>query len=181
LQQPVHQVQHLRAAAARGQHGIYRACAAALCILCATRTPRAIQHGAHAVAVAREQARQHGHKAGEDVALGVALRAKVDGGAQVQQKPGRHFAVFGEHAHMGRVQARRHVPVDVAHIVVGLVLAQIGQVQPAAAHQRAVVALQQAVEPPDDMPLQLPQQAVGLPGTWAGVARWRVQAACCSW
>jgi hypothetical protein len=65
---------------------------------------------------------------------------------------------------MGRVQARRDVPVDVAHIVVGLVLAQVGQVEPAAAHQRAVVALQQAVEPPDDMPLQLPQQAVGLAG-----------------
>ena len=78
----------------------------------------------------------------------VALRAKVDGGAQVQQKPGRHFAVFGEHAQMGRGQARRDGPGDVADIGGGLVLAQIGQVEPAAAHQRAVVALQQAVEPP---------------------------------
>jgi hypothetical protein len=82
---------------------------------------------------------------------------------------------------MRRLQARGDVPVDVAHVVVGLVLAQVGQVEPAAAHQRAVVALQQAVEPPDDRPFQPAQQAVGLPGKRGRGARWRVQAACCSW
>ena len=43
-----------------------------------------VQHGAHAVAVAGEQARKHGDKAGQDVALGMAGGAKAEGRAQVQ-------------------------------------------------------------------------------------------------
>jgi hypothetical protein len=83
------------------------------------------------------------------VALALLAGAEVDRRAQVQQEPRRHLAVFGEHAHVRRLQPRRDVPVDVAHVVVVLVLAQVGQVQPAAAHQGAVVALQQAVQPAD--------------------------------
>ena len=61
----------------------------------------------------------------------------------------------------GLEQPRGDVPVDVAHVVAVLVHAQVGQVEPGAAPQRAVVALQQAVEPADHRPLQLPQQLVG--------------------
>jgi hypothetical protein len=46
----------------------------------------------------------------------------------------------------------------VAHIVVVLVLAQVGEVEAEAAEQRAVVTLQQAVEPADHRPLELAQQ-----------------------
>ena len=59
----------------------------------------------------------------------------------------------------GVCSARGDVPVDVAHVVVVLVFAQVGQVQAGAAQQRAVVALQQAVEPADHRPLQAAQHA----------------------
>ena len=52
-------------------------------------------------------------------------------------------------AHVGAVHARGHVPVDVAQVVARLVLAQVGEVDAGAAEQRAVVALQPAVEAPD--------------------------------
>ena len=62
---------------------------------------------------------------------------------------------------MRRLQARGDVPVDVADVVVVLVFAQVRQVEPGAAHQRAVVALQQAVEPADDRPFEPAQRALG--------------------
>jgi hypothetical protein len=149
VQHAVQQVQHVAAAAAGGDHGL---------------DAGAVQHGADAVAVAREQARQHGHEFGRDVALAQLARAEVDRGAQVHQEPGRHLAVFGEHAHVRHLHARRDVPVDVAHVVVQLVFAQVGQVEPGAAQQRAVVALQQAVEPADDLPLEPAQHLLGVVG-----------------
>jgi hypothetical protein len=51
----------------------------------------------------------------------------------------------------------------VAHVVVVLVFAQVGQVEAGAAQQRAVVALQQAVEAADHGPLE-PAQRAHAPG-----------------
>jgi hypothetical protein len=152
----------MAAPAARGDDGVH---------------PRAIQHGADAVAVAREQPRQHGHEFGRHLRLRWSPEPKSIRRAQVQQEPGGHLAVFGEHAHMRHLHAGGHVPVDVAHVVVVLVLAQVGQVQAGAAHQRAVVALQQAVQPADDRPFQPAQHLFGaaarnVAGPAAGV-RWR--------
>ena len=56
-----------------------------------------------------------------------------------------------------------------------LVLTQIGQIQPRAAHQRAVVAHQLPVQALEHRPLQPTQQALGLamqrrtggPGAWS--------------
>ena len=101
------------------------------------------------------------HELGGHVALALLTRAEIDRGAQVQQEPGGHLAVFGEHAHVRRLHARRDVPVDVAHVVVVLVFAQVRQVQAGAAHQRAVVALQQAVQAADHRPFQAAQHMLG--------------------
>ena len=46
------------------------------------------------------------------------------------------------------------VPVDVPDVVAGLVLAQVGQVDAVAVEQAPVVALEQAVEPADDLPVE---------------------------
>jgi hypothetical protein len=139
----VQQLQHMGAATARGQHTVH---------------PGAVEQGADAVAVAREQARQHGHKLGGDVALALVAGAEVHRRAQVEQEPSRHFAVLGEDAHMRLLQPRGHVPVDVPHVVVVLVLAQIGQIESRAAHQRAVVPLQQPVQPPNHRPFKAAEQ-----------------------
>ena len=79
---------------------------------------------------------------------------KSTDGRQVEQEPGGDLAVLVVLAHVGRLQARGDVPVDVAHVVVVLVLAQVGEVEAEAAEQRAVVAVQQAVETADHRPLE---------------------------
>ena len=95
-------------------------------------------------------------------ALGEAVGAEVDAAEQVDQEPGRELAVLGELAHVGRLQPRGDVPVDVADVVVMLVLAQVGEVEAGAAHQRAVVALQQAVEAAQHGPLEALEQRLGV-------------------
>jgi hypothetical protein len=128
----------------------------------------AIEHRADPVAVAGEQPCQHCDKFSTGVTLAPGTRTKIDRGAQVQHKPGGHFPVFGEHAHMGRVLPRSDVPVDVAHIVMELVFAQVGQVHAGAPQQGAVVALEHAVQPLEHGPLKAMQQLFS-PGTQHGV------------
>ena len=87
-------------------------------------------------------------------------RAEVHRRAQVQQEPGRDLAVLDVLAHVRRVHARGDVPVDVADVVPGLVLAQVGEVHAVAVEQAAVVALQQAVQPADDLPVEALEDAL---------------------
>ena len=107
-----------------------------------------MQNGADPIAVAGEQAREHRDQLGRQLTLAYLARAEVDRPRQIEDEPRRDFAILLKLAHVRRLQARGHVPVYVAHVVVQLILAQIGQIQPETAKQRSVVALQQAVEPP---------------------------------
>ena len=74
------------AAAARRQHGVDLA---------------AVEQRADAVAVAREQARQHGDELARDRALGERFEPKSTLAEQVEQEPRRELAVFVELAHVG--------------------------------------------------------------------------------
>ena len=60
------------------------------------------------------------------------------------------------------LKTRGHVPVDVPHIVVILILAQIGEIEPKAAKQCAVIAVQQTVQAADDRPLQPAQDQLRI-------------------
>jgi hypothetical protein len=116
-------------------------------------------------------------KAVDTASLVTSARAEVDAAGEVEQEPGAEVAVLGELAHVGLLQPRGDVPVDVAHVVVQLVLAQVGQVDAGAAQQRAVVALQQAVQAAQHRPLELRSSRRPSPA-WsaAGQARARPQA-----
>ena len=81
-------------------------------------------------------------------------RAEVDGRAQVEQEPRGDLAVLEELADVRRVHPRGDVPVDMADVVAVLVFAQVGEVDAVAAEQRPVVALEQAVEAADDLPVE---------------------------
>ena len=87
-------------------------------------------------------------------------RAKIHRRAEVEQEPGGDFAVFDVLADVGRVHARGDIPVDVANIVFGLVFAQVGKIHPVAVEQAAIVALQQAIQPADDLPVEALQDAL---------------------
>ena len=65
-------------------------------------------------------------------------------------------------AHVRHPEPRGHVPVDVAHVVVRLVLAQVGQVVARSEQEAPVVAVQGAVEPAQHAPLQPLQQPLGV-------------------
>jgi hypothetical protein len=106
----------------------------------------AIQQRADAVAVTRQYARKHADKLGGDIALLGLSGPEIHRGTQVNEKPRRKFALLVVLANVGRVQPRRHVPVDIAHVVVVLILAQIGEIEPEAAKQRAIVAVQQSIQ-----------------------------------
>ncbi len=142
----------------------------------------AVEDRAHPVAAPRQQPRHHRREFGQHVALLDLHRAEIDRGAEIEQEPGGDLAVLVVLAHMRHLQPRGDVPVDVAHVVVELVFAQIGQIEPEAAEQRAVVALQQAVETADHRPFQPLQQGLRMSAairTWvssgaSGAATWRM-------
>jgi hypothetical protein len=60
----------------------------------------------------------------------------------------------------GLVQTRGDVPVDVSDVVSGLVRAQACQVDAVAQEQAPVVALEQAVQPADDLPVEALEDAL---------------------
>jgi hypothetical protein len=112
--------------------------------------------------VPRQQARQRRHEVDQHAALEPIRvdRPEVDGRAQVEQEPGRDLAVLDVLADVRRVHPGRHVPVDRADVVAVAVLAQVGEVDALAAEQRPVVALQLAVQPTDDLPVEPLEEAL---------------------
>ncbi len=99
----------------------------------------------------------------EQLALAYPRRAEIDRRAQVEQEPGGDLPVLVVLPHVGDRQAGGDVPVDVADIVVNLVFAQVGEVQPEPAEERPVVALQQPVETAEDRPLEPREDLLRIP------------------
>jgi hypothetical protein len=79
---------------------------------------------------------------------------EIDRWAQVEQEPRRDLAILHELADVRRVHSGRDIPVDGTDVVAVLVFAEIGEVQALAPEQAPVVALEQAVEPADDLPVE---------------------------
>ena len=146
-QQVVDEPQDLDAAAAGGDRPL---------------DPAPVEHRADAVAVARQQPRERRHEVDQHAPLqALGIRgAEVDRRAQVEQEPRRDLAVLEVLADVRRVHPRRDVPVDVAHVVAVLVFAQVGEVDAVAAEQAPVIALQEAVEPADDLPVEALEDAL---------------------
>jgi hypothetical protein len=136
-----------------------------------------MEHRADAVAETREQTRQHRDQFRGQLAFAQSARTKIDGTGQVEQKPGGDFAVFLKLAHVGHLQPCRDVPVDIAHVIVRLVLAQVGQIEPEAAKQCPIISLQFAVEPAQHRPLEPAQQPLRVEPRMRRLrrrpARWR--------
>ncbi len=121
-----------------------------------------VKHGPDAIPVACEQPCQRRDEINEHCPLDV-LRlhcAKVHGGTEIEQKPSGDLAILGVLADIGRVHSRGDIPIDVADIISRLIFAQIGKVDPIAVKEAAIVALQQAIQPADDMPVETLQDAL---------------------
>jgi hypothetical protein len=101
-----------------------------------------------------EEARQDCDEFGQDLPLVLLARAEIDRGAQVQQEPGGDLAVLVVDSNVRHLRARRHVPVDMADVVVHLIFAKVSEIEADAAEQGAIVPLQQSVEPADHRPFE---------------------------
>ncbi len=145
VQHPVQQVQHVPPAASRRDHRVDAV---------------AVEHRAHAVAVPRQDPRQHGDELARHRLLLDGARAEIDRRAQVEQEPRGDLALLVVLAHVGRLQPRGDVPVDVPDVVAVHVLAQVGEVEAVAAKERPVVAVQHAVEAADHRPLEPAQDCL---------------------
>jgi len=116
----------------------------------------AVKDRADLVAAPGEQPRKGRHEIDEDGPL-EAIRvdaAKVHGRAEVKQEPGRDLAILVVLADVRRIHPCGDVPVDVPDIVAGLILAQRGEIDTVAAEKASVVALEQTVQPADDLPVE---------------------------
>jgi hypothetical protein len=134
VQHPVQQVQHVPAAAARRNHRVHAI---------------AVEHRADAIAVARQDPGEHRDELARHCLFLHVARAEVDRGAQVEQEPRGDLALLVVLAHVGRLQPRGDIPVDVPDVVAVHVLAQVGEVEPVAAKERPIVAVQHAVQAAD--------------------------------
>ena len=109
---------------------------------------------ADAVAAAGEQAGERRRELAQHELLRPVDRAEPHRRRPVEQEPRGQLAILDVLPHERRVHPRRDVPVDVADVVARLVLAQVEEVRPDPAEDRAVVPLQQAVEAADHLPLE---------------------------
>ncbi len=139
----IEHVQHVTPAVARRDHFV---------------SLMGVQNGADSIAVAREQTREHGDELGRQLALAHFARTEVDRARKIENEPGGDFAILLKLAHVRRLQARGDVPVDVAHVVVQLIFAQVREIESEATKERSIVALQQPVEPPQHGELESTQQ-----------------------
>ncbi len=122
----------------------------------------AVEDRPDAIPVPGQQPCERGHEVDQHAPF-EALRlrcAEVDGGAQVKQEPGCDLAILDVLADVGRVHPGGHAPVDVPDVVAVLVLAQVREVHAVAEEQAPVVALEQAIEPADDLPVEALEDAL---------------------
>ena len=75
-----------------------------------------------------QYARHGSHEIDQHRTLLVVHCPEVHRGTQVEQEPGRDLPVFDVLPNVGRVHARRDIPVDIADVVLRLVFAQVGEV-----------------------------------------------------
>ena len=114
--------------------------------------------------MAHEQAGDHAGEVDYEVALAGVRGTEVHRGRKVQQQPCGDFTVFDVLANVRSVHAGGNIPVHIAHVVLGLVLAYLRQVVPLAGEQRAVIPLQDAIQAPNHLPVQALEQAIGVLG-----------------
>ena len=118
-----------------------------------------IENRTHPVAVAGQQPGQRGDEIDQHGPLQALGGAKIHRRAEIEQEPGRDFTVFDILADVGRVHPGGDIPIDVANVVFGLIFAQVGKIHPVAVEQAAVVALKQAIQPADDLPVEALEDA----------------------
>ena len=124
--------------------------------------PSAVEDRADTVAPPGQEPRQRRNEVDENGPLLAitADRSEIDGRAEVEQEPRRDLAVLVIFADIGCRHPRGHVPVDRANIVAELVFAKCREIEAAAAEQAPIIALEQAVQPANHLPVEALEDAL---------------------
>ena len=99
---------------------------------------------------------EQGRELGGQLALGGGGGAEAGGGADVDEQVEDELALFDVLLDVGRAHARRDVPVDEAHLVAGLVLAHLAELEAAAAEDAVVLAEEEQAHEAAGADLQAP-------------------------
>ena len=87
--------------------------------------------------------RAEGEEAGDfgrELALRLRDAAEISRSAHIDHEHDRELAFLGEFFHKGVAEPRRHVPIDRANFVAGLVLAHVLEIHPAPFEDAVVIA-----------------------------------------
>ena len=118
------------------------------------RVPVAERHHAEAVAApGRDVAERDRHPVG-DVGLAPVGRAEMHRRRRVEQEPRDEHALGHVDAHVRLAHARRHVPLDAAHVVAGDVRSDLRELDSLAVVRRAVVAREHSLQAAADLDLE---------------------------
>lgn len=141
------ETQDVHPAALRGNHAL---------------RPTGEKERTHPVAMPGEQTRHDANEVDEQAPLLHLGGTEVHRRAHVEQEPRGHLAVLDVLAHVRGLHPGGHVPVDHADVVGELVFTQLGKLHAESAEHGAVVSLEEAVQPPDDGPVQALEDALRL-------------------
>ena len=111
---------------------------------------------AHLVLIAAGRAGQRGGHLGQQFALTGRTAAKVKTAADIDQQHDGEFALFLKHLHVRTTKARRHIPVNIAHVIAGVVFAHFGKRHTAPLEGRMVFACEEIVDRTARLDLDIP-------------------------
>ena len=120
------------------------------------------EHRADAVVIGDRGEREHRRQLRRVVALQQVLRAELLRAGHVHHQQQREVALLDELLDVGRAHARRHVPVDRAHLVAGRVLAHLRELHPAPLEDGVVGAADPGLEDHPGADLDAADLAEGL-------------------
>src|SRR5690606_31317322 len=126
---------------------------------------------ADAVVVADGRESEHGRDLRCQLRLEPAARAELLRARQVDQQHHRELSLLDVLLHVWHTDTRRDVPVDVAHVVTGLVLAHLGELHSLSAEDRVVLAGEEGRDEAARAQLDEPHLAHHV--AWHGLPRLR--------
>src|SRR5207249_829064 len=114
-----------------------------------TFDPGCVEGRSDAIAMSRQQARQHGGEVDEQITLAAVDGAEVDRWREIQKEMSVDLAVLDVLPHVVRVEPRGQRPVDLPDDIPEYVLADVSAVESPTLADRAVVAVKQTDQASD--------------------------------
>ncbi len=110
--------------------------------------------------------RQRSSNLSHEGALRLSCSTEVERPRHIDKEHHRELALFLKHFYVGMMEARRHIPVDVAHIVAKLILAHLSKGHTTPLEGRMVLSCKDILTQAARLDLNLPNLAENLRCQW---------------